>query len=187
MLTTVQQQPTLDITASPSTSVVLGQTVLLNAVTDQEVTYTWNPSTGLSCDNCPNPTFFASDTVVYGLEIKDLFNCFTVQSSIQVNVEEKYPKTFLPKAFNPSSENEVDRLLTVRGTAIDEVLEFKIFNRWGNIVYEAYNFRTDDTSKGWDGKYNGKDQPIDSYVYILKVRTYSGKEITQKGTVLLIR
>jgi gliding motility-associated-like protein len=187
VLTTVQQPPTLTIIASPDSSVVMGEVVTLSAVTDQTVTYTWDPADKLSCSNCPNPIFNAFDSTLFNLVIKDLVNCFTLQKSIQINVEEKYPKTFLPKAFNPGSENETDRILTVRGTAIDEVLEFKIYNRWGNIVYEAYNFKTGDASKGWDGTYKGKEQPIDSYIYTIKVRTYSRKEITQKGSVLLIR
>jgi gliding motility-associated-like protein len=61
-------------------------------------------------------------------------------------------------------------------------MEFTIYNRWGNVV-----FQSNDITKGWDGTFKGKAQPIDSYVYTITVMTYKGFKLSKKGSVLLIR
>ena len=57
----------------------------------------------------------------------------------------------------------------------------KIFNRWGNLVYESKGYNNADVR--WTGKRNGKDMPIGTYYYII---TTSGSK-TKKGTVTLMR
>jgi gliding motility-associated-like protein len=76
----------------------------------------------------------------------------------------------------------MNRILLVRGRGIRELLEFKIYNRWGHLV-----FSTTDYTKGWDGTYQGQLQPIDTYVWVVTVRNYSDEIIKKKGTVLLMR
>ena len=61
-------------------------------------------------------------------------------------------------------------------------LQMKIFNRWGEIVFESK-----DKYKGWDGKYKGKMQSNGVFVYILEYKDANSPEkITLKGTITLI-
>jgi gliding motility-associated-like protein len=57
-----------------------------------------------------------------------------------------------------------------------------VFNRWGQVV-----FSTTDINKGWNGQFNGKPQPLGSYVYAIKAKTSTGKVVTKQGNVTLIR
>ena len=60
--------------------------------------------------------------------------------------------------------------------------EFKVFNRWGNMV-----FSTDDPNTlGWDGSYNGKQQEVGVYVWYMIFET-PFKTVTKKGNVTLLR
>jgi gliding motility-associated-like protein len=86
-----------------------------------------------------------------------------------------------PNAFMPNGSDE-NRILYVKGKGIKQLLEFNIYNRWGNLV-----FQSNDLSIGWDGKFKGKDQPIDTYIYTITIETMSGQRLTKKGSVLLIR
>jgi gliding motility-associated-like protein len=99
-------------------------------------------------------------------------------------IELKYGlcKVLLPSAFTPNGDGLNDQL-KVLGTELVSTLQFTLCNRWGQVVYQ-----TADKTKGWDGTFNGQQQPIGSYSWILSYKII-GEEKTHKtkGTVLLIR
>ena len=76
-----------------------------------------------------------------------------------------------------------------RGKGIYGVRSFKIFNRWGESVYEKYNFQVNDggPGTGWNGRYKDKDAGQDVYVYIIEVVCENNTVIVYKGNVTLIR
>jgi len=90
------------------------------------------------------------------------------------------PLIGLPSAFSPNGDG-TNEILYVRGAAI-QTLDLKIFNRWGQLVFET-------TSKdiGWDGTFNGQPQPIDAYAYVLNVTFIDGSTKMMKGNVTLLR
>jgi gliding motility-associated-like protein len=59
---------------------------------------------------------------------------------------------------------------------------FKIYNRWGQLIFESR-----DKSKGWDGTYLGKAQPIETYVWQIEGEDIAGKVYTKSGLFSLIR
>jgi len=59
---------------------------------------------------------------------------------------------------------------------------FRIFNRWGEMVFE-----TTDIEKGWDGTFSGTPQPFGVYVYQVSAETSTGKIIEKHGNTTLIR
>jgi len=85
-----------------------------------------------------------------------------------------------PNAFTPNGDgvNDVFRLLPA---GIDNTMWFKIFNRFGDIVYQSNRWM-----KGWDGTKNGVKQPPGTYVWIVKGFDVNGKIVEQKGTVNLL-
>ncbi|WP_315822298.1 gliding motility-associated C-terminal domain-containing protein [Paraflavitalea speifideaquila] len=62
-----------------------------------------------------------------------------------------------------------------------------VFNRWGNKVFERYDFPARYAAYCWDGKMNGIDQPIGTYVYYVELQCPKGDAFIKKGTVTLIR
>ena len=90
------------------------------------------------------------------------------------------PEIGLPSGFSPNGDGEND-VLYVRGAAI-VTLDLKIFNRWGQLVFE-----TTSQSIGWDGKYNGQPQPIDAYAYVLHATFIDGSAQLLKGNITLLR
>ena len=64
---------------------------------------------------------------------------------------------------------------------------FKIFNRFGQAIFEKGHFQIDDPSSGWNGKYKGKDQPMDAYAYTLDALMFGGTSIKKSGSITLIR
>jgi gliding motility-associated-like protein len=59
---------------------------------------------------------------------------------------------------------------------------FRIFNRWGELVFE-----TTKLEDAWDGTKNGIPQPMGVYIYMVEANTYLGKRFYKQGNITLIR
>jgi gliding motility-associated-like protein len=86
----------------------------------------------------------------------------------------------VPTAFTPNGDGNND-LLFIKGGPFQR-LTFKVYNSWGELLFE-----TTDQSIGWDGKKNGVDQPLGSYVWTLVVDMYNNRQIKKNGDVSIIR
>ena len=88
---------------------------------------------------------------------------------------------FVPKAWSPNGDGHNDFLypFTVN---IASIKYFRIFNRWGNMVFETNNFGT-----GWDGKYKGAPQVMDVYIWSFEGVSTNGKIIKREGQAVLLR
>lgn len=90
------------------------------------------------------------------------------------------PLVDVPNAFTPNGDG-VNDVITVKAFGI-ATMDWKIFNRWGKLVFQDSNFKT-----GWDGRVNGQLQPQDVYVYILDVTFVDGTRYSKKGDITLLR
>jgi gliding motility-associated-like protein len=106
--------------------------------------------------------------------------CFVGMDTVTISIIEEYSLD-MPDAFTPDGDGNND-LFIVRGWGLKSLMEFKIYNRWGQLIFE-----TDDIGTGWDGTYNRQPQSIDTYVYFVKAKTYSGAALEKKGVVTLLR
>lgn len=88
----------------------------------------------------------------------------------------------VPNAFTPNGDGKND-YMRVLNAIKTENLEFRIFNRWGQLV-----FQTADWKRGWDGTINRVPQASGTYVWFLVYTDRDTKERRQlKGTTTLIR
>jgi len=164
-----------------SSNVVSGRPVQLTANTEPGATFDWSPAELVSCKNCFNPITTPRANANYVLLVTDKNKCFTVKKEFAITVDEGAKAFDVPTAFTPGGDVK-NSIFKVEGYNVKQLLEFKIYNRWGNLV-----FSSNDLSKGWDGMYQGKAQPIDSYVYTIKIETFDGEIESKTGTVLLLR
>jgi gliding motility-associated-like protein len=165
------------------TTIIIGQTAPLAYHISPAglYTYVWTPTDSLSCKTCPNPHADPVVNTTYTLTVSDKKGCFTSQSTYEVKV---LPETSLdvPTAFTPNGDG-VNDIVYVRGWGIKSLLEFNIYNRWGELV-----FTTTDINQGWDGYYKGALQNVETYAWTARVETYvNGKSIVKKGFIKLLR
>ena len=99
--------------------------------------------------------------------------------TINVQVFQTMPDIFVPNAFVPGG---VNKELRPKAVGISTMDYFRVFNRWGQLVYQTVEF-----GKGWDGRVNGVAQPIGTYVWMVSGTDYTGKKVIKKGTATLIR
>lgn len=87
---------------------------------------------------------------------------------------------YIPNAFTPNGDGLND-YFKVYGITNERIIDFRIFNRWGTILY-----RSNDNNAAWDGKYRSKLQPSNSYGYIIEVAFPEGRIETYKGIITLL-
>lgn len=162
------------------TSIVVNQPLQLNATGGQF--YLWSPSTGLNAADISNPVamFNQVSTIDYVVKVSNATGC-SATDTITVRVYQVIPGMFIPNAFSPNGDgvNDVFRPIAI---GMKQVNYFKVYNRWGQLVYSSTNLET-----GWDGTFKGKPQDPAVYVWIVEGVDYQNKKIAQKGTVTLIR
>jgi gliding motility-associated-like protein len=119
------------------------------------------------------------------VEVKNIAGC-KAESHISFIVTCKGQNLFIPNTFSPNADGMNDYFYP-RGKGIMNVQSFRVFSRWGTLVYERANFPPNQQSYGWDGTYNGKALQPDVYVFIAEVACENGEIISLKGNVTLLR
>ncbi|MCF6333310.1 MAG: PKD domain-containing protein, partial [Draconibacterium sp.] len=91
---------------------------------------------------------------------------------------------FTPNAFRPNSDIPENRIFMPVGIGADlSRFSLKIYDRWGQIVFE-----TSTPENPWDGTTkNGTPAPMGNYVWISHFFDIQDFEHNQKGQVLLVR
>lgn len=62
----------------------------------------------------------------------------------------------MPKAFTPNGDN-VNDILFPKGQGAESVVSFKIFNRWGQLVFEKKDISLNDEKNAFDGSFQNKN------------------------------
>jgi gliding motility-associated-like protein len=178
-------KPTLDLgpdkTVSTGTQFPLVSTIVNGPITQ----WLWTPSTNLSCSTCAVPIATVKDSVMYSVTATTAYGC-VVKDSIRIKTFCESTQVFIPNLFTPDGDGLND-VLMVRGTGIRTIKSFRIFNRWGELVFERSNFSPNEKSSGWDGKIRGVPASPDVYVYTCEVVCDNNIPYVYKGNVTLIK
>ena len=144
--------------------------------------YEWSPSTDLSNPSIADPIGLYGPEmrhISYLVKATDSFGC-NGTASVSVTIAPTLPDIIVPNAFTPGAgSNGLFRPVCIGISSLDY---FQVYNRWGLLLYS-----TSQIGQGWDGRIGGKLQESNAYMWILKGTDYSGKVISKKGTVVLIR
>ncbi|MBP7184388.1 MAG: choice-of-anchor L domain-containing protein [Saprospiraceae bacterium] len=173
----------LEIITDPLTEITQGTNIKLTATSNEPLPdnafYNWYKSGVLLSDHTKTIMNVANNsTNEYSVEVFDANGC-KIKASILVNTIPV--KVSIPNTFTPDNDS-VNDYFNIFASGNVDIIEFKIFNRWGELVYN-----NDNPSLGWNGKYKGKDLPSDAYVYYIKIKADSGEVSNLKGAVNLIR
>jgi len=180
----------LDIQLVPEASIQFGEAYQIDAAInipqDSIFLILWEPTIGLSCVQCLNPITSPVETTLYTLTVVDNFGC-QAQAQVEINVK-KSRKVFIPNTFTPLNKdgnNDVFRIHT-SDEQVNQVNTFRIFDRWGGLIYEATGFSPNDPRFGWDGSFKGEMLPSGVFVYYIEIEFIDGKVIHYKGDISII-
>ncbi|HEU4632435.1 MAG TPA: gliding motility-associated C-terminal domain-containing protein, partial [Flavisolibacter sp.] len=93
---------------------------------------------------------------------------------------------FMPNTFSPNGDGSND-IFYVRGRGLERVKTLRIFNRWGEVVFEQNNLPVNDPQYGWNGTYKGNKPHPDVYIYQVEVFCENSEIIRFEGNVALIQ
>ena len=157
-------------------------TLLTNIKTDSGYTqYVWSPGTYLNTVFGKSPVFNGDKTIDYILIRTDPSSHCQIADTYHIIVSNEVVLN-IPKAFTPNHDGLNDVLKIEYGAGLKTFNYFKLFNRWGKLIYE-----TNDVNGTWDGKFNGRDQDVDAYTYLLDYVTFKDEHISKTGSVILLR
>lgn len=173
--------PNTVVAIADPTAIQPGETSQLTVRPTTGVTYDWSPGGSLSDSTIYNPVASPAQTTTYVVIVTD--GICTRSDSVTVVVHEsrcEEPDIFVPSGFSPNGDGSND-VLFVRGINILN-LEFKIFDRWGELVFETTN-----QEYGWDGTFKGKLVDPAVFVYYLDAKCIDGQSYFKKGNVSVLR
>ncbi|MDX1954301.1 MAG: PKD domain-containing protein [Chitinophagaceae bacterium] len=176
--------PTVSMPSELTTNA--GQSIQIPAVYSGNMTsYAWTPPSNLDCTDCPQPFASPGANTNYNVQFLDSNGCAGT-GSILIKVKCENANVFLPNTFSPNNDGRND-VFFPRGTGIGIVKVLRIFNRWGEVVFEKNNFSPNASAEGWDGNYKGKVAGEGVYIYQLEVYCQNGELIKLDGNVALIK
>jgi gliding motility-associated-like protein len=120
------------------------------------------------------------ENMSYEVAVTDTSGCFTLSYPFNLTVRKIF-SVDVPQAFTPNGDGVNDEVF-VKGWGISELLEFRIFNRFGQLV-----FSSSDLNEGWDGTHKGRALPMETYSFMVQVRTEEGDILQKTGTIKLLR
>ncbi|BAV05598.1 gliding motility-associated C-terminal domain-containing protein [Filimonas lacunae] len=167
-------------------NVNVGYPDTLQTINSADITrWRWVPATGLSCATCPNPVVLSKQDITYVAHAYNDGGC-TSQDEVTVHVLCNGINVFMPNTFSPNSDGMNDQFYP-RGRGLYNIRALRIFNRWGQPMFEKLNFLANTASYGWDGTYGGQPAQSGVYVYVMEIECDNGTVMTYKGNVALLR
>lgn len=176
-------KPAIDIVSSSfyGDTVIIGQAYFLNAVVtplNSEYVYNWTPADKVNPADDRNTTATPHKTGDFCLSVTDEINC-TVSECVELYV--RVPEITSPDAFTPNNDNINNTFLPLITEDL-EVVSFRIYNRWGALIYSTTE------AIAWDGTKDGVEQEQDTYTWHLKTeQKISGTVLEQMGVVSILR
>ena len=159
-------------------------TAIVNRLFSEIDTVVWNPNTlqqlgPLSVSDQPGVTitYTISVTDVNGCKAMDVLTVFVRKNS----------NVYIPNSFSPNNDGINDLFMIFSGKGVEEVVNFSIFNRWGEMVFQQNNFQPNDDIYGWDGNFYGQPMNPGVFVYSAEIKMIGGEVVIFKGEVNLIR
>jgi gliding motility-associated-like protein len=171
------------VNAGPDQIVVSGESTELTAFSPGNFNFNWFDSDGnfiaatqtISTGPITETTTFEVQVGDNACRANDLVNIIVLESCEDGQVT-------IPNVFSPNGDgiNDVFRIET--GLGVSTVDNVKIFNRWGEMVFQA-----EGVFDSWDGTQNGKVLDPGVYVYYLDVICSNETKSIRKGNITLLK
>ncbi len=141
-------------------------------------TIAWHPESWFSCSYCPSSylqTYMSGEIKVKAM---DSLGC-VYESKATVYVKDTH-EIYIPNAINLNNRS-ASNIWKIYGNHIRKS-EVKLFNRWGEQVYESQNAHLE----GWDGRFKGEHVASGIYIYTCRIILLNGMIKVFKGDLVVI-
>ena len=190
MLTVDDADPFFITSMTADTSIEYGDSVTVQANLNDTtgVQYAWTQITspqGLVTDNSYSFGVSPLDNIQYQFAAINAAGC-ALDSIVSIEVT-KFRRANAPTGFTPNGDGINDYFFVQGGEKVQEVTIFRVYDRWGTLVFEGQNAQINIPEQGWDGIYKGRPAQAGTYSWYADVLYNDGETIQIKGNVTILR
>lgn len=171
------------LTVNPLDSIaVIAQ---VNIPLDQVESIEWQPEELFSCQNCLQNSFSGEidEDTIY-VTVTSFSGCASITSALLI--KELLPRIYVPTGFNPNSSTGNSNFTLFANDDVLLISNMRIYDRWGELIFEAKDIPPNDPSFGWDGRLGAELAVQGVYVYVFDVELADGNSEQTVGSVSLI-
>ena len=167
---------TIAYTAAPlftlgqDTFICTGRQLQLTPALDTPASLLWQ-------DGSTTPAYILTQPGLYSLTATN--QCGRWADSINVTAGTCFIE--MPTAFTPNSDG-INDVFKLKYPFPLQQFTLSIYNRYGQII-----FQTNNPAQGWNGTFEGKPQPQNSFVWTIRYTAINNQANLLKGMVTLIR
>lgn len=172
---TVRYLPLPQANLGQDTSLCLGQEITVSPH--------FLPADYLWQDGATDLEYTIRETGVYEVAVTN--ECGTVTDAIFVEVED-CTQVYFPSAFSPNFDGKNDYFLIQDDGDVEKIVLLRIFDRWGELVFEAEDFKPNLKEFAWDGMQKGQLMNSGVFVYYAEVLFRDGSEEIVIGELVLL-
>lgn len=153
---------------------------------DQIQSIVWTPTDYLSCADCLVSVSKPEYSTTYLLTITDQNGCSVTKRAI-VQVD-RTPRVDVPNIFSPNGDRRNDEVSIITDNVlVKRINDFRIYNRWGSLVFEVEDKEPNSPDLAWDGTFNGSDLQPGVYVWIAHILLDDNIVNKYTGTITIVK
>lgn len=179
-----EQEPNVMLTQSPLPD---GSVQIIVTSTQNNIyNFEWIPFNTLNCRDCYNPIANPEVTTTYILNFLYGSDC---SGSRSIKVERINADVVIPNIFSPNGDGFNDKFVVFLPDNVSGTIKnMSIYDRWGNLMYQAKNVSPNNPEFGWDGKFGAGIVSPGVYVYAIEVY-FDSLGVTKRysGSVTVVR
>ncbi|MBL7780426.1 MAG: gliding motility-associated C-terminal domain-containing protein [Saprospiraceae bacterium] len=183
------EPPEIIVQLDPDTSIHLGQELALFRMSnvsdpDRADQVVMTPATlqPMSCDTC---MYTPAASFRYHVTVLDSAGCKGTDERLVIVGRERY--VYIPNIFSPGAESTNSVFTVYSGEDVEQIRLLRVLDRWGQTIYEHYDFLPNDTNIGWDGTVAGKLAMPGVFIYQAEIMFKDGETEKFFGDVTLVR
>lgn len=178
------------VDAGPDIEIYIGETTTLEGMTDLSDDNVsgnaWLEYGSIICTDCVTEEVSPLETTTYSYQVMSNSGCVLSDEMIVYVLDQA--RFYIANVFSPNGDgiNDIINLNSTGG--IETVLQWIIFDRWGDAVFGATNFDPMDASVFWDGRTStGEFSNPGVFPYVIEFQLISGKRRVHHGEITLLR
>lgn len=180
---------TLDLNTELEETINLGDSLDIiattNILSENIASVDWTNAESHTNPNELTTSIHPYSKTTYEILVTDDNGCVISNSLTVFVTEEVY--LYFPNIFSLSADSENAEFMILGDRQVEAITLFEIYDRWGNKVFHAENFRPGEPGSGWDGRYQGAEAASGVYIYRVEATLKNGKQKFYVGDVTLVK
>ncbi len=146
----------------------------------------WSPSNVFECSDCNSSYLQVYDSLTVTVTL-DFGNDCSLNQSILIPFEAETTDFYIPNVISPNADGVNDVFFVQSDAKFSKVQEMRIFDRWGELIFEGFDLEINDLNQGWNGQFNGQPVVPGIYAYEIIISQLNGNKLEFQGSVTILQ